>query len=293
MKIKLQILVFTCFCLAISCSDNKEEVSEPTCNKTCDTGFILNEETCECEQEPCPNTCDMGSVLNSETCDCEEREIKYGEDYIVFEPQVTKSDLGLWKQRRKGDTDYYPSTPDFKSGESLIPALNDDYLEFTGNNLNGGTPTSPLEYDFVAPKDGDFRIVMRMLQPLQKVSGTNHYEEGDKRNDVWIKLQGDFETACVYPTTQLKGNKKFWGRGVRKWGSIFKLESHVDDVKKQNVVVYRLKKDKSYKLTMSGRAQGCSIDYILLYERSLESSLGFKVEIHTDIAEALEDKFRP
>jgi hypothetical protein len=201
--------------------------------------------------------------------------IKYGSNFILFEPEITKSDLGLWVMRVPGDPKYHVGTG--------IEAINKNYLEFTGNNLNGGAAKSPLSYTFTSPKTGKFRLVMRMYQPL--LDG----EAGDKRNDLWIKLAGDFTTACIYPTEDLKTDHKFWGRGVRKWGSIHSLEGHINGVKKLAKVVYNLKKDEVYTLTMSGRAQGCSIDYVLLYEENL----GFNIVNHTDLAVELPELYRP
>lgn len=93
MKNISKLLFLPIFVLLItSCGGTKEEVqdlcskscntgfvlNEDTCNcekapctKTCDTGFIINEDNCECEKEPCKNTCESGFVLNSDTCECE------------------------------------------------------------------------------------------------------------------------------------------------------------------------------------------------------------------------------
>jgi uncharacterized protein YjdB len=185
--------------------------------------------------------------------------IEYGENYIVFEAEATSSDLDKWVKRTPVDPNYYAGTG--------VEAINQTYLEFTGNNLNGGTPTSPLEYKFIAPKTANYRIVMRMYQPLAPE------EEADKRNDVYIKLAGNYSSECAYPKSILETNHKFWGRGVRIWGSIHSMEAHVDGVRKLAKVVYGLIEGEEYTLTMSGRAQGCSIDYILLYEESLNLSV--------------------
>jgi hypothetical protein len=202
--------------------------------------------------------------------------IKYGEDFFVIEPEITESDLGKWVKRVPTDTKYYKGTG--------LEAINKGYLEFTGNNLNGGSPNSPLEYVFKSPKTGKFRVVARMYQPL--LDG----EAGDKRNDIWIKLKGDFTSATpnVYPTATLEADHKFWGRGVRKWGALYNLEAHVNDVKKQNKVVYNLTKDKNYKFTISGRAQGCSIDYFLFFEESLGLIANTQ-----DLATQNPEKYRP
>lgn len=209
--------------------------------------------------------------------------IKIGSNYVVFEPEVTTSNLDLWKKRVPGDPEYHIVTGD------EIDAINENYLEFTGNNKNGGPATSPLTYTFKAPKTGKFRLVMRMYQPLKDG------EPGDKRNDLWIKLLGDYTTACAYPTEELKKNHKFWGRGVRKWGSIHKLEGHVNGNRVLAKVVYNLKKDETYTFTISGRAQGCSIDYILFYEESMgfTANHNFTIENHTDLAAELPEFLRP
>lgn len=193
----------------------------------------------------------------------------------MFEPEITDSDLGLWIKRVPEDAKYRVGTS--------IEAINKGYLEFTGNNLNTGPAKSPLEYKFKCPKTAKYKVVMRMYQPL--ADG----EEADKRNDVYIKLAGDFTTACAYSTETLKSDHKFWGRGVRKWGSTHKLEGGVNGKDVLAQVIYNLKKDETYTFTMSGRAQGTSIDYILFYE----SNLGFTIVNHTDLATELPEKYRP
>lgn len=261
MKLKLLALLLLSLCfIMFSCSNDKEE----TFNK--EDYQIVKEEPGGEEEEEEEETGETTKTVDG---------IKYGADFVLFEPEVTKSDLGLWVKRTPTDSKYYVG--------SGIEAINKGYLEFTGNNLNGGSAKSPIEFKFTCPKDGKYRMVMRMYQPL--LDG----EAGDKRNDVWVKLTGDYTTACVYPTEELKKNHKFWGRGVRKWGSAHNLEGHVDGVKKLNKVVYNLKKDEEYTFTISGRAQGCSLDYILFYDESL----GLSVAIHDDIAATLPELYRP
>ncbi|MGY6649649.1 hypothetical protein [Wenyingzhuangia sp. IMCC45574] len=216
--------------------------------------------------------------------------VKYAKDFIVFEPETTESDLGLWVVRTKGETGYYTT---YDGSEPI----NNSYLEFTGNNLNGGAATSPIEFTFKATKTAKFRIIMRMLQPLESCTpGSAHcseagYELGDKRNDLWLKLEGNYTTACAYPTSQLKSNHKFWGRGVRKWGSLIKLESHVEGNKVQQKVAYNLIKGETYTLTLSGRAQGCSIDYIVFYDESATS--GVTIDTHSDPIVELPSEYKP
>lgn len=216
--------------------------------------------------------------------------VKYAKDFIVFEPEVTTSDLGEWAVRVKGDPDFYET---YNGSEPL----NNSYLEFTGNDLNGGAANSPLQYTFKATKTAEFRIVMRMLQPLEACTpGSTHctetgFEAGDKRNDLWLKLEGNYTSACAYPTSQLQSDHKFWGRGVRKWGSLIKLESHVNDKKVQQKVVYSLIKGETYTLTLSGRAQGCSIDYILFYDESVVPDVA--IDTHSDPLVEFAEDYKP
>lgn len=259
MNLKLTALILLVVINISSCSKESDEIvpPPPPIDKTKDT-------TDETEEEEEENS-DVTTTING---------IKYGTNFIVFEPEITNSPLGAWKKR-------IPSDPEYHVGD--VEAINKSYLEFTGNNLNGGTANSPLNYTFTCPKSGKYRIIMRMYQPLKEG------EAGDKRNDAWIKLTGDFTSSCVFPTEDLKKNHKFWGRGVRKWGSAHKMEGHVDGVKKLNKAIYNLKKDESYTLTISGRAQGCSLDYILLYDDVAE----YSIDIHDDPAVKLPLKYRP
>lgn len=201
--------------------------------------------------------------------------LKYISDAIIFEPEITKSDLGKWVLRSKGDPAYY-------DGGAIKP-FNDSYLEFTGNNLNSGPPTSPLKYTFECKKTGTYRLVARMYQPLKPS------EHEDKRNDVYISLAGNFTSANAYPTKTLKKLHKIFGRGVRKWGGLRILEAHVDGKALKAKVLYNLTKGEKYTLTVAGRAQGCSIDYFILYD----TKLGIDLLGHDDPAVVFPESFRP
>ena len=56
---------------------------------------------------------------------------------------------------------------------------------------------------------------------------------------------------------------------VRTWGCAHSLEGHVNNIKTLDKVVYNLIAGEIYTFTIAGRAQGCSIDYMLFYEESL------------------------
>ncbi|MFY0607654.1 MAG: Ig-like domain-containing protein [Cyclobacteriaceae bacterium] len=195
--------------------------------------------------------------------------IKYGPDYIVIEAEDTPSDMSKWTLRKPGDAKYY-------KGEGQ-EAINQTYLEYTGPWL-GGADTE-LTYKFTCPKTSEYRLVMRMYQPL------NETEAGDKKNDVFVKLAGNFTSATNQPKSELEKKHKFWGRGVRKWGSCHKLEvggAHFD-------LRYGLIEGEEYTFVMSGRSGGTSIDYILLYNDVPRNP----VNIHDDIATKFSADYHP
>lgn len=199
--------------------------------------------------------------------------VKHKKDFVVFEADATQSDLGLWVKRTPKDTNYY-------KGDGA-EAVNKTYLEFTGKNLNLGAP-SALVYKFKAPKTGEFRLVMRMYQPLKQE------EKEDEKNDVYVKLEGKFTSACKFSTADLTQYHRMFGRGVRKWGAIYGMEGLIDNKKVYAPAVYNLIEDEVYTFTMSGKSQGCSIDYILFYDKNL--SLNITSE---DLATSIDKKYRP
>lgn len=203
------------------------------------------------------------------------REYTYGPNWVVFEPQVTNSNLDLWVERKPGDHKYM-------EGTRRLKPIGDDYLEFTGNDENGGTAKSPLIYKFTAPTTAKYTMAMRMLQNLEGA-------EWDKSNDVWVKLEGDFTSANAFSTDQIKENHKFYGRGKDNWGSGVKMEGHVNNTKTHATFQVNLKQGEEYTFTMSGRAERTCIDYIIFFE----SSLGLKFGEEVDIASENDEKYLP
>jgi len=179
----LRSLLLLITLLFISCSQDNNNVLPINKEESKDDSDI--KDTIDDDSET-PDIKDTDTTDNNSDTE----KIKYGENFIVFEPDITNSNLDLWTRRVPGDTKYHLGTG--------IEAINKGYLEFTGNNKNSGPPTSPLKYKFKCPKDGKYRLLMRMFQPLKDG------EPEDKRNDVFIKLIGDFTTACKYPTEDLK-----------------------------------------------------------------------------------------
>lgn len=197
-----------------------------------------------------------------------------GKNFIAIEAENTESNLDLWKIVTPSDGTYF--NPD---GE-LAP-INETYLEFTGNDHNGGDPASPLKYKFTCPKTGEYRLAMRMYQRLLGLPE-------DKCNDVWVRMEGDFSSASKFYTTEdLKKDMKFYGRGTDNWGVCYKGEG--GEHHKREAVMYKLKKGEDYVFTMSGRAQRTNIDYILFYE----TSIPMIVKSFVDLAASNDDKYRP
>lgn len=185
--------------------------------------------------------------------------IKYGPDYVVFEAEDFNVDTPVlhqskWTLRQPGDPDYlkYLTNP----GASPAP-INDNYLEFTGVWQG---PDSELTYKFTCPKTGSYRLGMRMHCPLR------NGELADKRNDVFIKLEGNYTSGnSNLSKTDLETLHKFYGRGPNNWGSCLTLEIHG---KGHQRPIYNLIEGEEYTFTMKGRSNGASYDYIAFYTYS-------------------------
>lgn len=196
-----------------------------------------------------------------------------GPNYIVFEAEATESPLGKWQIITPEDSRYKNSS---------VPPINNTHLEFTGNDHNTGPATSPLQYKFVCPKTGAYRLGGRLYQRLEG-------QPDDKCNDVYIKMAGDFTSGNSIALADLKKDHKFFGRGVDKWGALYSIEIGHGDSKHQGPVVYQLKEGETYTFTVSGRAQRTNVDYWILYENSISYTLG----AHKDIAAENDKTYRP
>jgi hypothetical protein len=170
---------------------------------------------------------------------------------VLIEAESTRSELGEWVLLKKGNENYVEGA----SGNA--------HLEFSGNNPSKGEPGSPLEYHFEAPADGNFRFIMLSSKRLEGV-------RGDLCNDVWVKMAGDFETATSLGLNELRGYIKFFQEGSVKtpeksWHWSYRAEK---GKKEFFNLAYQLKKGQNYKITVAGRSQRFSFDYLVLYDES-------------------------
>ncbi len=169
-------------------------------------------------------------------------------DYFILEAESTKSPLGNWQLIKKGDPNY------------VVGASGDSYLEFQGNNPDTGPADSPLSYTFVAPEDGNYRLLMMTSKRLEGV-------RGDMCNDAYVKMEGNFTSACKLSDDQLKEYIKYFQEGSTKtperewhWGIRGELGRH-----EFYELIYNFKKGETYTLTIAGRSQRFSVDYMVLF----------------------------
>ena len=158
----------------------------------------------------------------------------------------------MWTVRAPGDPEYLKYLTNV--GSSPEP-INNTYLEYTGPWLGAG---SELTYNFTAPKTGTYQIAMRMHSPLR--SG----ELADKRNDFFIKMDGNFTSGSNKHTeSDLRTFHKIFGRGANKWGTCVNLEHNGN-----NGAFYNLIKGEVYTFTLKGRSGTAVVDYITFYDTS-------------------------
>ena len=163
---------------------------------------------------------------------------------VVIEAESTKSDLGFWKLISANDSNYVQNTVGKK------------HLEFTGGTINGGKPISPLEYDFKVPANGTYHLMIVCRKRLEGVPG-------DKCNDGWVKMDGNFESGNEIPVADLKKEEKFFGGAANGWGwgDLLDWQGHI-----KRPALYNLKGGEKYKLTLSGRSIRWNVDRIVLFD---------------------------
>jgi hypothetical protein len=173
------------------------------------------------------------------------------EALMKIEAESTRSDMGEWIVVKKGDKNYVENA----SGGACI--------EFTGNNPGNGDPSSPIAYTFEVPVNGSYRLLMMTSKRLEGA-------RGDMCNDAWVKMSGNFESATNLSREQLTNYLKFFQGGAEKtpenaWH--WAIRGATDDHVMYNMT-YEFKKGEKYTLTIAGRSQRFSIDYIVFFDES-------------------------
>lgn len=175
---------------------------------------------------------------------CKQGEPEFPEGIIVMEAESTRDSLGLWVKKVPGDENY------------MIDARGEMHLEFTGNGINGGKPNSPLTYSFTVPSSSTYRLLIRCHKRLEG-------KPGDKCNDGWIKMTGDFESGNEIPVDDLKEYEKFFGGSAVQWGwaETMDWQGHI-----KREALYKLKEGETYNLIIAGRSIRWNIDCIIIYD---------------------------
>ncbi|AUP80521.1 hypothetical protein [Flavivirga eckloniae] len=204
------------FLIALSCSSNDSDPDPKleTCTKTCEDGFILNADDCECEKEACTKTCDGNFILNEDTCECEE--------FIAAVVEVDASDVTLvgdWKKR---------TTIDGYTGEGYI------VWEGPGQTWKGTVgEVGKLTYKINIEKTGTYLFQWRSY--IAKKAAVDPWAE---HNDTWLKFPDadDFfgrkagSTIDIYP----KGSGKSPNPAGENGNGFFKI--YMNDVDKWSMI---------------------------------------------------------
>lgn len=286
LKTLLQYFFLGVFFLSISCSsESKPETKideEEVCTKTCEAGFTLNEESCECEKDPCTKTCDVGYTLNEERCECEqdpctktcdsgytlntdtcECEGSFVANVIEVDASVVTL-TGEWKKRT--DIDGY-------TGEGYIvwegPA---QFWKGAANIGNAGR----LTYNISVPRAGTYLFKWRSY--IAKKDPTKPTTE---HNDSWLRFPdaddfyGKKGTHIVYPNGSGKtpnpagengnGFLKVYMNTGDAWSNI---SSTSDNDAHQIYVTFN--EAKSYKVEIAARSDYHAIDSFKLTEQEPE-----------------------
>ncbi|MEM9339582.1 MAG: hypothetical protein AAGA66_12685 [Bacteroidota bacterium] len=143
------------------------------------------------------------------------------------------------------------------------------YLKFTGSFWNQNEQPSKLIYTFKIQNTGSYRMQFRSLKGLN--------EEGDKHNDCFIKMEGDYEVGqmkegCIDTngkevllkgTYHLEKDSKFFGASNEGWKPRGLLDVHLPY---KPWAVYTFKAGETYTLTITGRSTKYFIDRIIIYD---------------------------
>jgi len=163
---------------------------------------------------------------------------------VIMEAESSSSSKGQWDTKK-----------------SIAGYAGECHLEFTGNQPASGPPKNPLKYNFTVDKDGEYRLLIRAHKRLAG-------EPGDRCNDCYVRLEGDFETAGKAPLDLLKADTKLYGGSADGWGWTAQLDQH----HKKFPPLYTLKAGEKYTLIISGRSQRFNMDRIIFKHKSVSDS---------------------
>lgn len=162
---------------------------------------------------------------------------------VIMEMENTSSNLDLWVKKT--------NMADYKGT---------GHLEFTGNKITNGPPTSPLEYKFKINTAGEYRLFLRAHKRLET-------DREDLSNDCFVRVAGDYtagnETNDA-PLDALRKDTKLFGGEKDAWGLAIKLDLP-GGIKKD--AIYTFKAGETYTLTISGRSKNFNIDRIMFFKR--------------------------
>ena len=180
-------------------------------------------------------------------------EIVVGDDYIVIEAEATRSPLGKWVVRDVND-------PLYNRIKGHPKSIGGKYIEYMGGTIMGRNveivKDDVLVYKFTPKTSGNYIFTARMGQRLTTNGKT---EREDLCNDIFVKMEGDFESGNEVSKDHLISWQKFYGRGLDKWGGL----SRADVEHEKLVYSYALKAGEEYTFKISGRSQRCAIDYMV------------------------------
>lgn len=172
-----------------------------------------------------------------------------GKDGLLIIEVESSSSKGQWKEK---------TTIQGYTGEC--------HLEFTGNQPASGPATSPMKYQFTVDKDGVYRLLIRAHKRLVGDDGSK--EPGDRCNDCYVRLDGDFDTGGTAPLEFLESDTKLYGGSAEGWGWTAQLDRN----HKKYPPLYKLKAGEKYTLIISGRSQRFNMDRIIFKHESVSDS---------------------
>ncbi len=247
------LLLFT-FTMLVSCSSSSEDEG---CIKTCENGFVLNEDNCGCEPMQCTTTCSDNEILNEDTCECEAFVANVVE---VDAAKVTLTDD--WVLR---------TTIDGYTGDGYV------VWEGLGQTWKGTVgEKGQLEYKFTIPRPGTYLFQWRTY--IAKKASTDAWAE---HNDSWLKMldADDFFAEKAGRKIYPKGSGKSPNPAGENGNGFFKI--YMNDLDKWSTISSTSDNDahlvygtfneaKEYTIIIAARSDYHAIDSFKLIEQNIK-----------------------